>query len=94
MTISKADIISQMRLLDPSQSRAQHTSNLDAALKVLTNAFAEGTDVTISGFGRFKIREVAARQARNPRTGGIVEIPAQKKLVFKPAPCLKACVNK
>lgn len=94
MTISKADIISQMRSLDPSQSRVQHATNLEVALKVLSNAFAEGTDVTISGFGRFKIREVAARQARNPRTGDLVEIPAQKKLVFKPAPCLKACVNK
>jgi len=34
--------------------------------------------------GNFKIKNQAARQARNPRTGEAIAVPAKKVAVFKP----------
>lgn len=93
MNVSKNDIIAQMRMLDPTQSRAQHTANLDTALTALTEAFLSGNGVTLSNFGNFKLQMTTSRKARNPRTGEMVDVPAQHKLTFKPAPVLKAQLN-
>lgn len=44
---------------------------------------------TVRGFGTFKVKGMAARTARNPRTGEAVSVPAHNKLTFKPAKTLK-----
>lgn len=44
---------------------------------------------SIRGFGTFKVKGVAARTARNPRTGEAVEVPARNKIAFTPAKALK-----
>ena len=42
------------------------------------------------GFGTFAVRERAARQGRNPRTGETMKVVAASRTVaFKPAPALK-----
>jgi DNA-binding protein HU-beta len=65
----------------------------------LTKAFArelvdtKGEEVSLFGFGRFKVAERAARKGRNPRTGEAVKISASKSLKFTPARVLKAGLN-
>lgn len=44
---------------------------------------------TVRGFGTFKIKPMNERQARNPRTGESVTVPAHNKLTFKPNKALK-----
>lgn len=39
--------------------------------------------VIIKGFGSFQIKEVAAREGRNPQTGEAIQIPAKQVLKFK-----------
>lgn len=46
---------------------------------------ADGETVSLAGFGRFSMRERAARQARNPRTGETIDVPATRVLTFKPS---------
>ncbi len=41
--------------------------------------------VQLTGFGTFERRMVAARTARDPRTGERVQVPAGQRLVFKPS---------
>lgn len=50
--------------------------------------------VNLAGFGIFKIREVAARQGRDIRTGDMITIPAKKKVLFKPEKQLRELINK
>ncbi|WP_299201911.1 HU family DNA-binding protein [uncultured Amphritea sp.] len=52
--------------------------------EVLHTALSSGEAVTITGFGRFEVKERAARIGRNPKTGESVPIPAQSKPVFTP----------
>ena len=42
------------------------------------------------GFGTFVVKDRAARQGRNPRTGESMKVKASRTVTFKPAPGLKA----
>jgi len=42
----------------------------------------DGDSLVIKGFGTFKRKHVAAKTARNPQTGGTVNVPARSVLRF------------
>ena len=65
-----------------------------AVTESITEALAKGEKVQIVGFGGFDVRERPARDARNPRTGEKVKVPASKAPVFKAGKGLKDSVNK
>ncbi len=46
-------------------------------------ALASGDKVEIRGFGSFRVRERAAKEGRNPKTGEKVLVPAKKVPFFK-----------
>ena len=66
---------------------------LNAALDAITSSLASGDKVTIPGFGTFEVRERAAREGKNPRTGEHMKIPAQKVPAFKAGKALKDAVK-
>ncbi len=51
----------------------------------MTAAAKAGDEITLPNFGKFKVREVAAREGRNPATGATIQIAASRKLAFTPA---------
>jgi nucleoid DNA-binding protein len=66
-------------------------SNKAKACEVLQAMFAKildqvnaGNKVYVTDFGEFELVEKAARKARNPKTGEIVDVAAYKKLEFTP----------
>ena len=65
----------------------------DSVFDRITAAASKGEEVSLFGFGRFKVAERAARKGRNPRTGEPVKIAASKSLKFTPARLLKAGLN-
>ncbi|BDV03366.1 MAG: transcriptional regulator [Candidatus Hepatoplasma scabrum] len=50
-------------------------------------------EFAIPQFGKFKLVSRQAREARNPRTGEKIKIPAQKAVVFRPSKTLKMKFN-
>jgi DNA-binding protein HU-beta len=71
------------------------------ALAIVTGVFEDvgkrlqkGEVIAVSGFGRFVVRDRAARIGRNPQTGEAVKIPAKRTLRFTPAKPLKEAVLK
>lgn len=48
-------------------------------------AYVPKEDIRIEPLGKFKFKIRAARRAPNPKTGGIVEIPARREIGFKPS---------
>ena len=52
-----------------------------------------GKDISIAGFGTFKVKTRKARKGRNPRTGAAVDIAAKKVITFKAAKQLKEALN-
>lgn len=55
----------------------------DDVFGTLVEVIAGGEEVAIPGLGRVKIAERVARQAHNPRTGDVVEVPAKKVPKFQ-----------
>jgi len=75
------------------QSEASSTKAVNAVFNAIQDALADGDEVTISGFGSFKVVERAARQGRNPQTGEEMTIRARKSPVFRPGTQLKRAVE-
>ena len=66
---------------------------LDGLVGAITAALKKGDTVSLVGFGSFGVKERAARQGRNPQTGGTIEIAAAKIPSFKAGKSLKDAVN-
>ena len=69
----------------------------EAAVNATTEAIAEalkaGDKVQLIGFGTFEVKERAARDGRNPKTGETIKIAAAKKPAFSASKVLKDQVN-
>ena len=66
---------------------------LDAMLSTISEALARGESVSIAGFGTFSVKERAAREGRNPRTGESIAIAASKVASFKAGKGLREAVR-
>ncbi len=66
---------------------------VDAIFEAVAAAAAKGDEISISGFGKFKVKESAAREGRNPATGETIKIAASKKLGFSVAKAIKDKLN-
>lgn len=69
------------------------TSAVDAICEAITEELAKGNKVDISGFGKFEVKERAARQGINPATKEPIQIAASKVPAFKAAKALKESVK-
>jgi DNA-binding protein HU-beta len=78
---------------ETGQSEAQATKAVNAVFDAIEKALSEGDEVTISGFGSFKVVERSAREGRNPQTGDPITIAARKSPVFRPGTQLKRAVE-
>jgi DNA-binding protein HU-beta len=74
-------------------SKAEARRLLDAVLSAIVETATSGEEVALSGFGRFKVTERAARQGRNPQTGEAMAIAASRKLAFAPAKPVRDALN-
>ncbi len=74
-------------------SESSSTKAVNAVFNAIQEALSNGDEVTVSGFGSFKVVERAARQGRNPQTGEEMTIRARKSPVFRPGTQLKRAVE-
>jgi DNA-binding protein HU-beta len=74
-------------------SRADTTKAVDAVLDTISKTLSGGGDVSLVGFGTFKVKARAARMGRNPRTGEAIHIKASNVPGFKAGKGLKDAVN-
>ena len=65
-------------------SRKDTETVLNAFLEQIAKSLQTGERIELRGFGSFQVKQKKARQARNPKTGAVVEIAARKAIVFKP----------
>ncbi len=70
-------------------SIADHGALFDSLSSVIAYYLSEGEDVSLPGLGKFTVKNTTARKGRNPATGEAIEIPAGRKVVFKPSKNLK-----
>jgi DNA-binding protein HU-beta len=74
-------------------SKADAKKLVDGVFAAIADAAAAGDEVSLNGFGKFKVKPSAAREGRNPSTGATIQIAASKKLGFTPAKAVKDKLN-
>ena len=66
---------------------------VNAVVEAISEALKAGDKVQLIGFGTFEVKESAARDGRNPRTGETIKIAASKRPVFSAGAAFKNAVN-
>ncbi|HVP02219.1 MAG TPA: HU family DNA-binding protein [Solirubrobacteraceae bacterium] len=74
-------------------SQAESGRALDATLAAIEESLASGGEITITGFGKFKTTQRAARTGVNPASGAPVHIPATTVPRFVAGSRLKQAVR-
>jgi len=74
-------------------SRMAAAASVDAVFDSIVESLKKGDKVAIAGFGTFEVRSRAARTARNPRTGAIINVKPSMAPAFKAGKGLKEAVN-
>jgi DNA-binding protein HU-beta len=74
-------------------TKADARKLVDGVFSAIADAASKGEDVSLNGFGKFKVKATPAREGRNPATGAAMQIAASKKLTFAPAKAVKDKLN-
>ncbi|TYO99573.1 integration host factor subunit beta [Geothermobacter ehrlichii] len=91
--MTKSELIEKLSYNAGGLNKKEAEVVVNTIFESIGNALAQGDRVEIRGFGSFTVREREARQARNPKSGEIVSIPAKKTPFFKTGKELRARVN-
>ena len=90
--MTKADLVNVV-VAESGLKKKEAEAAVSAVFGAITNALKDGDKVQLIGFGTFEVKDVAAREGRNPKTGEIIKIEACKKPSFSASKVLKDQVN-
>ena len=84
--MNKGDLINAVANIVNTKKTAQEV--VDCVLTSITSSLKKGEDVSLTGFGTFKVVKRKARKGRNPATGEEIKIPAKTVVKMR---LLKGC---
>ena len=59
---------------DHGLTKADARKYVDGIFSAIAGAAAKGEEVSLNGFGKFKVKDQPAREGRNPSTGAAIQI--------------------
>ncbi len=74
-------------------TKADSSRFVTAFTNVVAQTLKKGKEVSIVGFGNYKVTKRKARTGRNPQTGASIKIPAKKVPAFRPGKALREACN-
>jgi integration host factor subunit alpha len=92
-TLTRADLadVVHRRL---GLSRAESAGVVERVLHHMCHALSEGTNVKISSFGTFILRDKGQRVGRNPKTGIEVPIAPRRVMTFRASQIMRDQIAK
>ena len=78
---------------DANISKAAALKAIDSMTTNIKKSLGKGDHVSLIGFGRFSVKQRAARKGRNPQTGEELQIKARKVVKFSPGQPFKDALN-
>jgi len=91
--MTKSELVEQLAEKNTWLTRKDSEMIVNLVFDSISDALKRGEKVEIRGFGSFTVRERGAREARNPKSGDVVKIPAKKTPFFKTGKELRERVN-
>jgi integration host factor subunit alpha len=90
--------LTKERLIDSIYDNVGLSKNLSRSVverlfDIMKKTIESGEDVLISGFGKFVVKEKAARRGRNPQTSEELELKARRIVTFKSSGGLRQKIN-
>ena len=90
--MTKAELVACIAK-DTALTKRQSAEVLHAIISSVQEALHQGDQVTLAGFGTFRVRSRAARKGRHPRTGQEMWLPTDRKPTSKAGKGLRHAVR-
>jgi len=87
--MNTAELVDKIAAHDDKITKTQAKAIVDGVFNAIRDAAKKGEEVSLPGFGKFKVKDTPARTGRNPSTGAAIDIAASRKLAFSPAKQVK-----
>lgn len=88
--MNKAELIETvLKNLGENFTKKQAEAALNSVLDGIQAGLRMDAKVQLLGFGTFTVKDRAAREGRNPKTGEKMTIQASRTVAFKPASAVK-----
>lgn len=75
------------------ETKKQSQEAVEAVFDTIAKAMSRGEEVSVSGFGVFRVTKRAARMGVNPKTGEKIHIEAANVPKFRPSKNLKDAIK-
>ncbi len=80
-TLTKSGIIDEI-VLNTGLSRKEASDGVETFIEIIKETLEKKEPVSISGFGKWKVREKTARRGRNPKTAEEIVISPRTVVTF------------
>lgn len=80
-TLTKSGIIDEV-VLHTGLSRKEAGDGIETFIEIIKESLEKGEPVSISGFGKWKVRGKSARRGRNPKTAEEIVISPRTVVTF------------
>jgi len=91
-TLTKADL-AELLFERVGLNKREAKDVVDTFFAEIRDALVRGTEVKLSGFGSFQVRNKPPRPGRNPKTGEVIPIAARRVVTFHASQKLKDGVS-
>lgn len=92
MALTKVEIAERL-YQDVGLNKQEAKEIVEMFFEEIRSALEAGSQVKLSGFGNFDLREKNQRPGRNPKTGQEILISARRVVTFRPGQKLKSRVE-
>jgi integration host factor subunit alpha len=75
-------------------SRIQSRNVVERLFDIMKQTLQSGENLLVSGFGKFVVKNKAARRGRNPQTSEQLQLRARRVVVFKASGVLRKRINR
>lgn len=80
--MNKAELVDAIAA-EAKLTKVDSKKAIEAFIKVVKGSLKKKSNVVLVGFGTFKVKKMAARNGKNPRTGKTIKIAAKNVVRFK-----------
>jgi len=74
-------------------SKTQSRAVVENLFEIVKRTLEDGENLLVSGFGKFVVKDKAARRGRNPQTTEDLRLRARRVVVFKTSGVLRRKIN-
>jgi integration host factor subunit alpha len=92
MALTKAEMAARL-FEELGLNKREAKEMVEMFFEEIRQSLEQGSQVKLSGFGNFDLREKKQRPGRNPKTGEEIPISARRVVTFRPGQKLKARVE-